>query len=127
MDKEFLENLGLPQEAVEAILQEQEKLAADHAAQMQQLQLAHGVESAVQRHGGRNVKAISALLDMEKIGAEEDIAAAAEAAVKQLKREHGYLFAADKPPVYARSTGTAERQPAGAMTLAGALRERMRK
>ena len=127
MDKEFLESLNLPEEVVDAILQEQEKLAADHAAQVQQLKLAHGVESAVQRHGGRNLKAISALLDMEKIGAEENVAAAAEDAVKQLKKEHGYLFAADKPPVYARSTGTAERQPAQPVTLAGALRERMRK
>lgn len=127
MDKEFLEKLGLAEEAVAAILQEQEKTAAAYGAQLQQLQLEHGVQLAVQRHGGRSLKAISALLDMDAIGAEEDISAAAETAVKALKKEHSYLFEAEKPPVYARNTGAAAEQPAQPMTLAGALRERMRK
>lgn len=127
MDKEFLENLGLSAEVAEAILAEQEKLDTAHQAQVAQLQLQHGVQLAVQRHGGRNVKAISALLDMEKIGAEEDVSAALESAVKQLKKEHSYLFEAEKPPVYARNTGAGNGLPPEPTTLAGALRERMRK
>lgn len=127
MDKEFLENLNLSEEAMAAILQEQEKLAAAHEAQLQQMRLSYSVESAVHRHGGRNVKAISALLDMDAIGAEEDISAAADAAVKALKKEHGYLFAAQMPPVYARATGAGNGLPPEPTTLAGALRERMRR
>ena len=75
MDKEFLGNLGLTEEAAEAVLQQLETEMAEHQAAVQQLKLEHGVAMAVQRHGGRNLKAISALLDMEKLGGSDDLAA----------------------------------------------------
>ena len=124
MDKEFLEGLGLTPEAVEAILAQQEETASSHREEMAALRLEHAVESAVQRLGGRNLKAISALLDMESIKNCEDVPTAAEAAVKALKKENGYLFESQVPPPYAPFTGAAQNPAPKVTTLAGALRER---
>ena len=118
MDKEFLEGLGLEEAAVEAVL-------AAHAAQVAQLQLSHQVELAIGNAGGRNHKAISALLDMESLAKAEDLQTAAAEAVAAVKAENGYLFEA--VPKYAKFTGKAEPgQGNEPTTLAGALRARMK-
>ena len=127
MDKEFLEGLGISPEAVEAILSKQQEVASAHQAQLSQLQLQHAVESAVHRAGGRNLKAVSALLDLESIGASQDIPAALDKALRQLKQENGYLFESPTPPPYAPFTGGANTPAPKVTTLAGALRERMKK
>ena len=127
MDKEFLEGLGLAPETVAAILAEQEKGMAAHQAALSQLQLDHAVETAVQRHGGRSLKAITALLDLESIGANEDIPSALDKALQQLKKDAGYLFESATPPPYAPFTGAANTPAPKVTTLAGALRERMKK
>ena len=125
MEREFLEGLGLEPQTVEAVLQEHEKTLQAHQTQVQHMVLTHAVESAVQKAGGRNLKAVAALLDMEAIGSGEDVAAAAEEAVCALKKEHGYLFRSPVPP-YAHYTGS-QAAPAKPTTLAGALREHMRR
>ena len=126
MDKEFLENLGMDDQAVEAVLQAHNQVVQEHQAQLAALQLQHQVSEAVQQAGGRSVKAICALLDMDTIANSEDVPGALENALKELKQESGYLFQAPAPPQYARFTGTQE-LPQKATTLAGALRERMKK
>jgi hypothetical protein len=92
---------------------------------MNGLRMEHALDRAVTKAGGKSVKAISALLDMESIAKSDDITAALEKAVDTLKETDGYLFA-PAAPVFAAGTGTSapQAQPA---TLAGALRERFEK
>lgn len=97
-----------------------------HQAELARLQLNTAVEAAVQKAGGRSVKAICALLDMDTIAAAEDVPAAMEQALTELRKESGYLFEAPTPPPYARFTGTIQQGGDAPATLAGALRERMK-
>ena len=121
MNKEFLEGLGLEEAAVEAIL-------AEHAAQVSGLQLQHQVTMAIGEAGGKNQKAIAALLDLQALAKAEDPQAAIREAVQQLKAENDYLFEAAQPPRYARTTGQADPGASQApTTLAGALRARMKR
>ncbi len=149
MKREFLQSFKvgdqpLPKEIIDAIMDkngqdiQQAKQGAqdwedkynqavrDHSAQMAQLRMQTSLETAVSRAGGRSVKAIAALLDMDAIAQSEDIPGALEEALSALKKESGYLFEAPTPPAYARFTGSAgEERPVSPATLAGALRERM--
>ena len=149
MKREFLQSFKvgdqpLPKEVIDAIMEKNgqdiqtakqasqdwedkyNRAVQSHAAQLAQLRLENAVETAVSKAGGRSVKAITALLDMEAIAAAEDVPKALEQALTDLKQDSGYLFEAPTPPPYARFTGGAqgsvEHLPA---TLAGALRERM--
>ena len=116
MDKEFLIGLGLEAGTVEAIL-------AEHAAQVAGLQLRHQVELAIGAAGGKNHKAIAALLDVQALQESQDMATATEQALLDVKQQCAYLF--DTAPNFPRHTGTPA--PAQPMTLAGALREKFRK
>ena len=116
MTKEFLEELELGDEVAEAILQR-------HTQTVQKLQFDHSLQQAIAAAGGRNAKAITALLDLEVLQADpEGIAPALE----QLKKENSYLFE-EKLPRYARGTGTQPAQKTAPTTLAGALRARMKR
>ena len=125
MEKEFLEGLGMEPEAVEAVLAAHEKTVQAHQAELAALQLQHRVSEAVHAAGGRSVKAIAALLDMDDIRDSEDVDGALQEAIAKLKKESGWLFGGQAPR-YAPFTGMQE-QPVKATTLAGALRERMKK
>ena len=125
MDREFLEGLGLAAEAVEAVLEAHNQVVQTAQAQLSQAQLRQQVSEAVLSAGGRNVKAISALLDLETIGSSEDVGQALQEAVAAVKKENGYLFHGTVPQ-YARFTGSQE-PPAKVSTLAGALKERMKR
>lgn len=146
MKRDFLQNIrlgdqALPKEVIDAIMAENGKdielakgaastweekynqAISDHSQALAQLRMEHALERAVTKAGGRNAKAISALLDMEAIAQSDDIPAALEQAVEQLKQSDAYLFAGTSAPPYAAGTGTAApgQYPA---TLAGALREK---
>ena len=95
MDKAFLENL-VGAEAAEAILQA-------HQQELSALRLEQALNLAVKQAGGRNQKAIRALLDEQAILGAEDMDVAAEAAVAELKRQNGWLFA--PPQVSSPGTG----------------------
>ena len=125
MDRAFLEGLALEPAVIDAILQAHDKVVQAHTQQLAQVQLQQQVSEAVLGAGGRNVKAISALLDLDTIGKSEDVGAALADAIGALKKDSGYLFHGAVPQ-YARFTGTQE-PPQKATTLAGALRERMKK
>ena len=118
MKREFLEEMGLTPEAVEAVL-------AEHEKQVRQVSLQGHLQSAVARAGGRNVTAIGALLDLASIGAAEDMGSAMEAAVAALKESDGYLFAAPAP-AYAPGAGSHKPDMGKPATLADALRLRSR-
>ena len=147
MKREFLQGLkvgqeALPKEVIDAIMAENgrdiqaakqagleweekyNRALADHAGQLQKLQLQSALQTAVSKAGGRNVKAISALLDLESIEKSDDIPGALETAVNALKEENGYLFAIPQAPAYARGTGT-DTPHSAPVTLADALRDRM--
>lgn len=97
-----------------------------HGSQLLQMQFDQNLSAAIGKERGRNAKAISALLDIERLRECENQPAAIEEALKNLKQECSYLFEEDQiPPPYARGTGSLggrnDRCPA---TLAGALREK---
>ena len=121
MKKEFLLENGVSEAAAEAVL-------AEHEKEMEALRFDHRLESAIDRCGGRSVKAVSAMLELEQIRNAEDPGAALDAALKDLKKEHGYLFSREAtPPPYAAGTGVRQELPEKVQSLAGALRERFRK
>ena len=125
MEREFLEGLGMEPQVVEAVLAEHEKTVQAHQAQLAEMALQHQVSEAVHCAGGRSVKAISALLDMDAIRGSENVETALQEAIEELKKDSGYLFGG-QPPCYAPFTGVQE-QSVKATTLAGALRERMKR
>ena len=120
MTREFLQSLQvgenpLPEEVVDAIMEK-----------VTDMKLSAALDTAIERAGGRNAKAITALLDMQSLRESPDTAAAIDEALTELKRTCGYLFESPQtPPPYARGTGTQPGEPnPGPATLAGALRER---
>lgn len=142
MKREFLQNLkvgdqSLPKDIIDAILDAHGKDLEAKDSRIQQLntqlqtaqasladqEFSYLVSGAITAAGGRNAKAISALLDIEALKASEDPKQAVEAAVQTVKRECSYLF--QMPPAYASGTGVSEVQtPKAPATLAGALREK---
>ena len=131
MKREFLQALmEMPKEVIDAIMAEngrdiqqlrnscQEWEQKYHAARLDS-----AVGQAIAKARGRNQKAITALIDLQALQQAEDLQAAAQQAVEQVKRECGYLF--DTVPGFAPGTGAvqlgAEEEP---QTLAGALKEK---
>lgn len=140
MTREFLESLQvgdapLPEAVIDAIWCQQEKqnqswqekydqAVADHTAAMAKARFDASVREAITAHHGKNIKAITALLDTESLQKQADIPAAVNQAVAQVKKENGYLFAAPSPAPYAPTAGAGNPQMAYPQTLAGALREK---
>ena len=146
MKREFLQSLmigdqPLPKELVDAIMEQhgkevqagkvwKEKYEQAEAAfqqQLQQVKFTHLLETAIRTAGGRNAKAITALLDMQALQQSQDPQADTAAALAQLKQQHDYLFEAAKAPPYAAATGTAVPAAKAPVSLAGALKERFEK
>ena len=90
-----------------------------------QKEFSYLLSGAITAAGGRNEKAICALLDKESLQSSENQVRAIEEALETLKRDSRYLFEGDVPPPYARGTGAysgaEDKRPT---TLAGALREK---
>ena len=145
MKREFLQSLKvgdttLPKEVIDAIMAENGKdiqlakqtgldweekynrAVEDHERQVKTLHLQNALQTAVTKAGGRNLKAISALLDLESMNEREDLPAALEEAVSACKQEHGYLFYQAAPP-YAAGTGS-QMPDCAPVSLADALRRR---
>ena len=135
MDKEFLEGLGsLDENTVAAILekaQQENKAWQDrldeaeqaHTRQREQMILEHGISL----RGGKNVKAISALLDTGEIFSQEDAAAALSAALDKLQADCDYLFAGSPIPPFSHRAGAGDRELQQPATLASVLKARMKK
>lgn len=148
MKREFLQSLqvgdsALSKDVIDAIMAENgrdiqthkqaaqqwqqryEQAVADHAAALAQRDFDSLLKDCVNAAKGRNLKAITALLDVEALKASPDPREAVEQAVRGLKQEQEYLFdTAVTPPPYAAGTGSTGQQGAFPQTLAGALRER---
>ena len=96
MKREFLEELLGQSEATDAILAEHGRVVAKLGAEA-------AVKLAVTAAGGRNLTAIRALLDETAIAGSEDMDAAAQTAVRELRRSSPYLF--ESAPATAPGTG----------------------
>ena len=148
MKREFLQSLQvgdqpLPKDIIDAIMEKNgadiqqakqasqqwedkyNKAVQDHAQQLKSLRMENALQEAISKAGGKNVKAISALLDMETIAQSEDLSAALNQAVEQIKQECDYLFAGEPVPPFARFAGASGQEMPRSTSLAGALRERM--
>ena len=146
MKREFLQNLmeGMPKEVVDAIMEEhgkalqQAKQSAkdweekftqaeeNHRTQVSEMQFQAVLGQAIADAGGRNPKAIAALLDLDALRGSQDQALAAQEAVAGLKKENGYLFRSQLP-MYAVGTGVTNPAPARTESLAEALKEKFLK
>ena len=148
MKREFLQtlkvgDLALTKEVIDAIMAENGKdieaaramgntweekynqAVQAHQQEVDALRFQTALDTAVREHGGRSTKAIAALLDLDAIRDSRDLPGALNSALEEVKQAHGYLFAAQTPPLYARGTGTREgEQERQSTTLAGALREK---
>ena len=120
MDKEFL--LELPKEVAEKILEEQSRIVEAYEGRLTAMAAEHAVALAIATAGGRNQKAIAALLDTEALAAAENVEEAARDAVARVKQECGYLFGS--APAFAPGTGTDTAAAEEPMSLAEALREK---
>ena len=123
---EALDIDGIRKEA-EAWQEKYRQAVEDHEKQVGKIQFDHILENAITASGGRNAKAITALLDMDVLRESQDPKHAMEEALEALKRDCGYLFhETTTPPPYARGTGTyTGNGDRGPETLAGALREKI--
>ena len=122
MEKEFLLGLALSEEVAQAVLEENGKELEALQTQLRRERFDHRLQMAVSAAGGRNLKAISALLDTDALEDADDDGIAR--AVEQVKKECGYLFGAPAAPVYAAGTGTVQVQTPKNPSLAQALREK---
>ena len=115
MDKEYLLELGVSEETAEAIL-------GKHNETVKELTFQSQLREAVTAAGGRSVRAIGAMLDIDSLKNADEPHKALEQALRQLKAESGYLFA-DAPPPVAQDVGKKEfaQKP---VTLAGAIRQK---
>lgn len=112
-----------------------EKLSADLAALQKkydadtaQMKLDKALEVALLSSKARDVKAVRALLDHEKIKLDGDKLNGLDDQLESLKKTHDYMFAADdkKPPIV-RVDGAKDHMDSPATppaTLAGALKEK---
>jgi len=102
-----------------------DQAARMHEKQLDSMAFRNMVEGTIHRLGGRNPKAITALLDLNALQESENRQEAVSAALLALQKEESYLFETQTPPPYARGTGTRNRGNDNAPTdLAGALREK---
>ena len=124
-----------PYEDYDTIRQENERLKAEALAdgmtaaqwkeKLGKMEFQNILDSAIAACGGRNAKAIAALLEVEALSQSENRQEAVAAALEELKQSDGYLFADPTPPPYAKGTGTRDRAKETAPTdLAGAIREK---
>ena len=101
-----------------------QKAQENHEKELKSLRFSQSLTAAITKAGGRNEKAISALLDIPTLEAAED-SQALEKALSEVKKECPYLFREEAtPPSYARFTGASAGDNHYPATLAGALREK---
>ena len=102
-----------------------QQAAAEHEKQLRGITFTHTLQGSIAALGGKNAKAITALLDTETLQQSENPQAAIRQALENLKQSDGYLFADQTPPPYAYGAGTRYGETETAPTsLAGALREK---
>ncbi len=80
---------------------------ADHQKQMADIAFNGALKDAITAAKGRNVKAITALLDVEALKGSKNQTEDIKAALEGLKKDSGYLFETEQtPPPYSAGTGS---------------------
>ncbi len=80
---------------------------AAHQKEMADLAFNGALKDAITAAKGRNVKAITALLDVENLKASKNQESDIKAALEGLKKDSGYLFEAEQtPPPYSAGAGS---------------------
>ena len=121
MEREFLMGLaGMNEELADAILEENGKDIQAWQEKYDRAVYEGRVSGAIAAAGGRNRRAIAALLDEKALLGADDQAVLQ--AVEQVKKECGYLFCAPVP--YAPGTGAVQVDAPKSGSLADALREK---
>ena len=74
-----------------------EQSTTEYEARIADMQFGTSLEAAITAAGGRNAKAIKALLDVDTLKASKDQTADIKAAIEACQKENGYLFGATEP------------------------------
>lgn len=70
---------------------------AEYEAKISDMQFGASLEAAITAAGGRNAKAIKALLDVDTLKSSKDQTADMKAAIEACQKDNGYLFGAIEP------------------------------
>lgn len=97
---------GMKQE-VENWKQKAQQAEKDAAAQVAAVKFDAQLDAAITKAGGRNAKAIRALLDLENLQKSEQQDKDIATALEGLAKDNDYLFQTTPPPPYASGTGSA--------------------
>ncbi len=82
-------------EALQTKVGEYETKVKDYEKQIQDMQFNYALEGALKGANARNIKAIKALLDLDKVSIDGDNLIGLEEQLKGLKESDSYLFGAD--------------------------------
>lgn len=74
-----------------------EQSKAEYEAKIADMQFGTSLDAAITSAGGRNAKAIKALLDVETLKKSKDQTADIKAAIEVCQKENAYLFGANEP------------------------------
>lgn len=74
-----------------------EQSKAEYEAKIADMQFGTSLDAAITAAGGRNAKAVKALLDVEALQASKDQTTDIKAAIEACQKENGYLFGATEP------------------------------
>jgi hypothetical protein len=96
---------------IEALTAKLDAQAKKHEAELSNLKFDHALADAITAAHGRNARAISALLDVDKLRQSTDQTKDIAAAIDSLKESDSYLFDDNQgkqtPPPFAAGAGTA--------------------
>ena len=74
-----------------------EQSKAEYEEKIADMQFSQSLEAAITAAGGRNAKAVKALLDVESLKQSKDQTADIKAAIEACQNDNGYLFGANEP------------------------------
>ncbi len=89
------------QSQITALQQQNAEQQKAHKAELAQLKLDNAIDNALTAAGAKNLKAVRALLDMEKLQLGDDGKLTGwPEQLEALQKSDGYLFAAQQPPAF---------------------------
>lgn len=89
------------QSQIAALRQQNAEQQKAHKAELAQLKLDNAIDNALTAAGAKNLKAVRALLDMEKLQLGDDGKLTSwPEQLEALQKSDGYLFAAQQPPAF---------------------------
>lgn len=74
-----------------------EQSKAEYESKISDMQFGASLEAAITAAGGRNAKAVKALLDVDTLKTSKDQTADIKAAIEACQKDNGYLFGATEP------------------------------